>query len=493
MKNTRTVTAPVARQRVIRTTEPRFHQSPPGTMVVSKCEYIGEVPANAGSPYGVVAEFAINPGNPALCPWASGIAGLFESYKFKKLEFHYEPESPTSDTGFVGLVIDYNPKDPPPTTKVVAMDFEESKRGPTWTAFSHSCSQKNLNKRKSYFCRRNDESDDVDPLLTDVGNLYVIAGGNTGTAARGELWVDYVIEFSTPELDSGASTLDGQVYTKSSSFNELDNQSGLAARVINPLNGINIFSNGRYDAAVSPVSGSEYREEADVVSVPKAVLEDLTIPTNLKEDSFVQTATDDADQQVDITSVVGAKAVLGSFKLTANRTYFANVVFDIVDGAADFTGLTLTANISSTGTVVQLGQVTNTSAGFIQILKITTGPLIRNPYVWFTFSGTLALGAFFEWRPAVYIRQLLPQLDPGALVPTLSQPFHHLSRREPMCHFDLRDCKQVLLSTPGREPTNRSISTDPPQQNAPDYVHLRRAYEEMKKEDFRDFARIAKG
>jgi hypothetical protein len=485
-KNSRNVVAPVARASVMKSTEPKFHQSPPGTVVVSKCEYIGEVSGSTTS-YAITAEYAINPGNPATFPWASGMAGLYESYRFKKLSFHYRPEAPTTDTGYVGLVIDYNPLDPPPTTKVVAMDFEESVRGPTWTPFDHYCSQKNLNKRKSYFNRRSDEEDGFDPLLYDVGTLYVIAGGNVAATTRGELWVDYIIEFITPELDSGATLTDGQMNgTEVSAF--ISNSTGLAARTVS---NVNVFSEVTYDPAATPVHTSERSCEVSSVGIPVVTVDDPdTIPQgDLKTESF-----GNATRTIEITDPSSTvRRNFGMFNLTGNKTYIADLFIDIMSGSADFTGLSLTANFSSGGSVVTLGQVTNTSSGFIGVFQFSTGP-VRNPFIWFTLSGTLAIGGFFAWKPSVLIRQRPPELNPGALVPTLTLPAHRLVQKHHR-YRDIRpeDVEQVQLSTPGRGPTNRETTSTHTQQSTPDYVHLRRAYENMKKEDFRDFAHIAKG
>ena len=59
----------------------------------------------------------INPANPALFPWLSGICNSYETYKFLKLEFVYQGLCSTGTGGSVIMAVDYDPTDQSPLTK----------------------------------------------------------------------------------------------------------------------------------------------------------------------------------------------------------------------------------------------------------------------------------------------------------------------------------------------------------------------------------------
>jgi hypothetical protein len=183
-----------------------------GHAVIRHREFFADVRATAEFE---ATKLWLNPGNEDLFPWLSQIALRYESFKFKRIRFDYEPACATTQTGTVMLVVDYDSKDDPPATKVDAMAYEESVRCAPWTSVSHTCKHHNLSKRSSYFTAPYEPIQDKD--LSLVGNLFVCTFGNINTEAGdiiGELYVDYDVELSTPqreELNSGFSVTNKDV------------------------------------------------------------------------------------------------------------------------------------------------------------------------------------------------------------------------------------------------------------------------------------------
>jgi hypothetical protein len=198
--------AVTAVSRAYRNNGPQTSYMSNGHAVIRHREYFSDVRASAEFE---VNKLWLNPGNEDLFPWLSQIALRYESFKFKRIRFDYEPACATTQTGTVMLVVDYDSKDDPPATKVDAMAYEESVRCAPWTSVSHTCKHHNLSKRSSYFTAPYEPIQDKD--LSLVGNLFVCTFGNINTEAGdliGELYVDYDVELSTPqreELNSGFS------------------------------------------------------------------------------------------------------------------------------------------------------------------------------------------------------------------------------------------------------------------------------------------------
>jgi hypothetical protein len=206
--------APVAMGPISKIQDAQFSNgSRPGTIKVSKREYVADIAALA-STFEVVADLVINPGNELLFPWLSIFSAAYESYKFLKLAFSYEPEAPTTEPGYVALAIEYDPSEDPPTSKVKLMEMEETVRAPLWSEVKHVSTRKNLSKRKSYFLRPTQEPpelQEVDESLYDTGRLLIATGNSSGDlTSAGELWVDYEVEFMTPQL--GLSGAPGKAY-----------------------------------------------------------------------------------------------------------------------------------------------------------------------------------------------------------------------------------------------------------------------------------------
>jgi len=193
--------APVAKTKVIRSSKPMVRTLPAGDAKIRHREYIFDVVAPSTGDFGVTS-ISINPGLALAFPWLSSVARNYESYKFNFLKFVFETTSPTSAPGTVILTVDYDAADAAPGSKMEALSYENAVRTAPWNSVVHSSSDQALSKRKSYFVRPGAQPSGTDIRLYDTGNLYVIVTGSPPSQSLGELYVEYDVTLSTPQLIS---------------------------------------------------------------------------------------------------------------------------------------------------------------------------------------------------------------------------------------------------------------------------------------------------
>lgn len=183
-------------------------------MTVIHSEYIGDITGDTG-PFVVSKTLALNPGIDSSFPWLNQIASRFESYRFKKLNYRFNTERPTTESGFLAIVPDYDATDPAPGDKVTAFQYEGVGKSSPWQNLLQVNTPANLNRRKSYFTRLAALNANENLGLYDSGNIFICVGGNSGAVSLGQLWCDYVVEFMTPQLDTsfgagGSGVMTGQ-------------------------------------------------------------------------------------------------------------------------------------------------------------------------------------------------------------------------------------------------------------------------------------------
>jgi hypothetical protein len=138
-----------------------------------------------------------------LFPWLSAIATRFETYRFNSLRFIYEPQTGTDAQGTVMLAVDFDAVDPAPLDKLQIMTYDGAVRSPPWFAAVYECAAYNLHKYKEYYITR----DLTTPTSTDektyfVGNIFVATQSLSAAYTSGELYVEYDITLSTPQMDA---------------------------------------------------------------------------------------------------------------------------------------------------------------------------------------------------------------------------------------------------------------------------------------------------
>lgn len=168
---------------------------------VSHREYIADITGST-SAFAVSAAFPLNPGMASTFPWLSQIASRYESYKFIKCKFLFKTERPTTESGYVALVPDFDASDPQPTSKSNAFQYESTAKSAPWENVTTNLRGSDLSKRKTYYVRQGALNPNESIDLYDTGNLFVCVGGNSGAVTLGELWCEYEVCFMTPQIDS---------------------------------------------------------------------------------------------------------------------------------------------------------------------------------------------------------------------------------------------------------------------------------------------------
>lgn len=146
----------------------------------------------------VVSAYKLNPGDPLTFPWLHVQAQAWEQYRFHKLVFEYVTRSPTTTSGSVFLVPDYDPSDAPPPNEQKAMSYQGAVENAPWTNFSCALSPANMQSMgQRKYTRAGNFVGDV--RTSDVGVMYVGTAG-TPVATLGKLWVSYDVELYVPQL-----------------------------------------------------------------------------------------------------------------------------------------------------------------------------------------------------------------------------------------------------------------------------------------------------
>ena len=196
--------APTAMSLVTKTRVPAIKATPRG-FVVTHREYIQDVTAADANFRNTT--FSVNPGLATTFPWLSAIAGRFESYLFRRLHFIYEPICPTTTPGAVMMAVDYDAVDTAPTSKVALMAYRGAVRSAPWNITRFDATRGDLRKfGVQRFVRTTANPANTDLKTYDVGNLQLATQNTPATPTTlGELYVEYEVEFFTPQIPTAAT------------------------------------------------------------------------------------------------------------------------------------------------------------------------------------------------------------------------------------------------------------------------------------------------
>lgn len=214
IRNT-TQRAPVAIGNRTHTVDPKITVMANGNTRVVHSEYYGDL-VGSTLPFWIAEIIALNPGMINSFPWLNEIASRFENYKFKKLNVRFLTERPTTESGYVAIVPDYDPHDLQPVSKTAAFQYQGVAKCAPWENMTQVNAKPNLHKvGKEFFVRQGILPGATDIALYDTGNIFICVGGNSGAVTLGEIWIDYEVELYTPQLDSSYGTsrsgyIDGQ-------------------------------------------------------------------------------------------------------------------------------------------------------------------------------------------------------------------------------------------------------------------------------------------
>lgn len=180
---------------------------PNGNMRMRHKELLGGVYGDDG------LAIVINPGNSALCTWLARTAPQYESYIMHALHVTYKPSVPKTYAGELFMNVDYDASDPAPVDLKARSATPGSVSGNIGEGFKFVSRPADLRKRKEYYVHSPGmtQSSTEGQRSTNVGVFYAYvdgaynAAGDAFTGLCGYLWVEYDVEFRTPQLTTGNS------------------------------------------------------------------------------------------------------------------------------------------------------------------------------------------------------------------------------------------------------------------------------------------------
>jgi len=182
----------------------RFAASP--DVIIAHREFVGDV---GGSQAFTVNTFTLNPTNPALFPWLSGVAVNWDQYEWVGILLEYRATSSFATTaantalGTVIMATDYNLSNAGFSSKVDMENYEGAVSCPPDQSFYHmvECARKETTIEVMYTNQNGN-----DQRFTSLGDFQIATTGMQGAYTIGELWVTYKIKLMKPKLQNHMNT-----------------------------------------------------------------------------------------------------------------------------------------------------------------------------------------------------------------------------------------------------------------------------------------------
>jgi hypothetical protein len=166
-------------------------------ILVVKEEPIGVIASNNSASFGVLATYAINPGQATTFPLLSQEASEYETYEFELLEFFTVPmvsEYATGgQTGEICIAVNFNASLPQPASQTAALTLEPCDANLPCLPLDIRCPRDQMCKRSNAkFVRTGNLPGQSDIKEYDVGNLFVTGEGLSATQFNAQrLFVRY--------------------------------------------------------------------------------------------------------------------------------------------------------------------------------------------------------------------------------------------------------------------------------------------------------------
>ncbi len=172
-------------------------------------EFIGNVTGSVN--FTVASTFPVNPGMATTFPWLSTIAQNWESYRFNRLELCYRTRTGSNVPGSVLMALDPDASDAAPTTEQIMSSYQDMREDAPWKDIDLPLrvqALRDLGPRK--FVRTAALVGNADIKLYDSGNL-VIATVDGTAVSWGKLWIEYDVEFYTPQSPPAGPNVSGTI------------------------------------------------------------------------------------------------------------------------------------------------------------------------------------------------------------------------------------------------------------------------------------------
>jgi hypothetical protein len=156
------------------------------SVLVTKEEPIGVIASNDSASFGLLATYAINPGQANTFPLLSQEAAEYETYLFELLEFFTVPlvseYASGGQTGEMAIAVNFNASLPQPASQTAQLTLEPCDANLPCLPLDIRCPKEAMHKRSNAkFVRTGNLPGQSDIKEYDVGNLFVTGEGLSAT------------------------------------------------------------------------------------------------------------------------------------------------------------------------------------------------------------------------------------------------------------------------------------------------------------------------
>lgn len=172
------------------------------TLKVAHREYLCDFPGQVAFS---TVKYPLNPGLKETFPWLWYIANNFEFYRFTKLAFEYIPRCSAEAYGILQFAVDFDPADADPTSRVQSNQYATSSSCAPWVGMRLVVPPALLQRKGQLYTRMGVEVN-TDIKTYDIGNLFLVSEKEASTSTFGEVYIDFEVEFSEPQINDGLIT-----------------------------------------------------------------------------------------------------------------------------------------------------------------------------------------------------------------------------------------------------------------------------------------------
>lgn len=176
--------------------------------IISNTEMVGQC-ISTGTGFHVALTQTVNPGIYQSFPWLSPIANQYEYYELLSLRYRFQPAVATTTAGTAYIALDYDWMDSAPVSAMIMSAWQSTVSATPWVPFSFVARKEDLSRYKTEHMVWDSPTTPAgtDPRMYHNGHIYVAFEG-VGAGLIGNLFCDYTVKLSVPEIDlAGPSNL----------------------------------------------------------------------------------------------------------------------------------------------------------------------------------------------------------------------------------------------------------------------------------------------
>jgi len=173
----------------------------PSKISTGRCiEFVDDLIASTTAGNIKTTRYPLNPGNNSLFPRLNAMADLYQQWRFKHFRAIYRPVTAVTNSGVVGMCVDYDSSASPPSSVASLMSNATSVIGPIYEPIVLDL---DCRHEKWYYTHNgNTSSGGALARQQDPGSLFFVSDKCVALQPLGFLSIDYEIEFLEPKPPS---------------------------------------------------------------------------------------------------------------------------------------------------------------------------------------------------------------------------------------------------------------------------------------------------